>query len=61
MEIISENAVSLCNGCRVCARHDNYMNLFYNINKELLKNLKILVQSEVFISNIILLCYQYYT
>lgn len=33
--------------CRVCGKPDSYTNLFYNINKELLKNLISLLQAEV--------------
>ena len=33
--------------CRVCGNKDMYLNLFYNINKELLKNLTKIVEFEV--------------
>lgn len=33
--------------CRVCNKSDNYANLFYNINRELLKNLDSLLVVEV--------------
>ena len=33
--------------CRVCGNSDMYTNLFYNINKELLKNLTKIVEFEV--------------
>lgn len=37
----------LLQSCRVCAKPDEYANLFYNINRELLRNLKYLVQADV--------------
>lgn len=51
MESSNESLIEiLLNGCRVCSKPDKYMNLFYNINKELLRNLNVLLQSEVYFS-----------
>lgn len=49
METVKESKAMnelLCS-CRVCGKPDKYANLFYNINKELLKNLSSLIQVEV--------------
>lgn len=42
-ELLSE---ILCK-CRVCGKKENYTNLFFTLNKELLKNLSAMVQDEV--------------
>lgn len=43
----SGNSDVLLKTCRVCNKDDDYSNLFYNINRELLNNLMSLLQIEV--------------
>lgn len=45
IETLDLNNLLKC--CRVCERPDEYMNLFYNINKELLRNFAVLVGADV--------------
>lgn len=41
------NQEAIMNCCRVCEKPDEYANLFYNINKELLRNLVAVVHEDV--------------
>lgn len=44
---MNENKENNLQNCRVCDKPEDYANLFYNINRELLSNLTSLVQTEV--------------